>query len=65
MHQPEIGEVLRAPMFRGDHMVHMEFLAIIQVLVTDGALSLLPLGQLPLATGRAVRLRPSLSPVGL
>ena len=24
MNQPEIGEVLRAPMFRGNHMVHME-----------------------------------------
>jgi hypothetical protein len=32
----------------------MELLAILQVLVTDWALPLLPLGQLPLATGRTV-----------
>ena len=63
VYQLETGEVFRAPMLLGHHMVHLKCLAIVQGLVTDRTQALLPLGQLPLATGRAVGLRPSLSPV--
>jgi hypothetical protein len=45
VHQPQIGKVIRAPVFLRNHMVHMQGLAIIQVVVTDGALTLLSLGQ--------------------
>ena len=65
MNQPQIGKVIRAPVFLGNHMVHVKLLAIIQVLVTDGALPLLSLGELPRDAGRHVRFRPSLSPIVL
>jgi hypothetical protein len=65
VHQPQIGKVIRAPVFLRNHMVHMKGLAIIQVVVTDGALNLLSLGQLPSTTGCHVRFRPSLSPIVL
>lgn len=65
MNQPSSGEVLLASMLRANHMVHMKCLSMLQVLVTDRTKGLLPLGQLPLATGRDVRFRPPLSPVVL
>ena len=65
VNQPQIGQVIRAPVFLRKHVVHMKVLAIIQVVVTDWALALLSLGQLPLAMGRHVRFRPSLSPIVL
>jgi hypothetical protein len=46
-------------------MVHMQCLSIFQVLVTNRTSGLLPLSQLPLAMGRALRLRPSLCPIVL
>jgi hypothetical protein len=65
VNQPQIDQVIRAPVFLRNHMVHMKVLAIIQVVVTDGALTLLSLGQLSSPTGRHVRFRPSLSPIVL
>ena len=65
VYQPQIDKVIRAPMFLRNHVVHMKGLAIIQVVVTDGALTLLSVGQLPSTTGRHVRFRPSLSPIVL
>jgi hypothetical protein len=65
VHQPQIDKIIRAPVLFRNHMVHMKGLAIIQVMVTDGALTLLSLGQLPSTTGRHVRFRPFLSPVVL
>jgi hypothetical protein len=63
MHQPEIREVLRAPMGLWHDMVRVERRSIFQVLVTDRTTAVLPLGQVPLAIGHGVGPRPSLSPV--
>jgi hypothetical protein len=60
-----MGESLCASVLLGNHMMHMKRLAIVQGLVTDRTQPLLPLGQLPLATGRAMGLRPTLSPIVL
>jgi hypothetical protein len=65
VNQPQIDKVIRAPVLLWNHMMHMKSLAIIQVMVTDGAMTLLSLGQLPSTTGCHVRLCPSLSPVVL
>ena len=63
VNHPQIDQVIRAPVLLRNHMMHMKLLAIIQVVVTDGALPLLSLGQLPSTTGCQVRFRPSLSPI--
>jgi hypothetical protein len=63
MHEPQIREVVFAPAFLGHHMMDVEILTIFQVLVADGADTVLPVDEL-LATQRH-HLRPgsSLVPV--
>ena len=43
MHKPQIHEVVLAPVLLWHHMVYVGFLAILQVLVTTRAESLLPM----------------------
>ena len=63
MHQPQIREVIFAPAFLGNHMMHVEFLAIFQVLVTDRTEALLPLDEWPATEFGHLRLGSSLLPV--
>ena len=65
VNQPQIDKVIRAPVLLWNHMIHVKSSAIIQVVMTNRALTLLSLGQLPSTTGRHVRFCPSLSPVFL
>jgi hypothetical protein len=63
--QPPIREVLCAPAFLGYHVVHVESLAIFQMLMTHGTKALLPLDELPATTCGHLRLGASVSPVVL
>ena len=65
MHQPEIREVIRAPVVLGHHMVHVDLFAIVQSLVAAGTETVLPPGELPRATSRGLRSVPPLAPVVL
>jgi hypothetical protein len=65
MHQPPIRAVLFAPAFLGNHLMHVQLLAIFQVLVTDWAAAVLPVDKLPATKRRPLRLRSSLLPVVL
>jgi hypothetical protein len=49
MNQPQINEIVRAPVLLGKHMMDVRFLAIFEVLATDRAEAVLPLEQLPIA----------------
>jgi hypothetical protein len=62
MHQPQIHEVVRAPVLFWNHMVYVGFLAIFQGLVTPRAEPLLPLKELAMSRRRGMGFRPSLSP---
>jgi hypothetical protein len=61
VHQPQIREGVRAPAFLGNYMMHVEFLAIFQVLVTDRTEALLPLDEWPATQCGHLWLRSSLS----
>ena len=63
MHKPQIHEVVLAPVWLWHHMVYVGFLAILQVLVTTWAESLLPLQELAISRCRGMGSGPSLSPV--
>ena len=63
MHQPQIHEVVLAPVLLWRHMVYVSFLAIFQVLVTPRAQPLLPLKELAISRCRGMGSGPSLSPV--
>ena len=52
MDEPQIGEVVRAPLVLGHHMVDVEHLAILESLVTAGAQPLLSPGESPVAIRR-------------
>ena len=65
MHEPQIRESICAPALLGDHMVHVESLAIFQVMVTDRTETLLSLDEVPGTKCRHLRLGSSLSPVVL
>jgi hypothetical protein len=65
MKQPQIREVIFAPAFLGYHVVHVESLAIFQMLMTHGTEALLPLDGLPATTFGHLRLGSSVSPVVL
>jgi hypothetical protein len=65
MHQPEIREIIRTPVFLGNHMMHVQVFAVFQDLVTDGTEALLSPGQLPQASGRGLDSALPLFPVGL
>jgi hypothetical protein len=65
VHQPQIREVLCAPMLLGKHMVHMQRLAVFEHLETDVAAALLPIGKLPKAIRQGLGAAPPLSPVVL
>ena len=65
MHEPQIRESVCAPAVLGDPMVDVESLPILQVLMTDGAETLLSLNEVPATKCRYLWLRPSLSPVVL
>jgi len=65
MHQPEIRQVIRAPVVLGHHMVHVDLFAIVQSLVAAGTETVLPPGELPRATSRGLRSVPPLAPVVL
>ena len=65
VYQPEIRRIVRASVLLGNHVVHVQVLAILQRLVTDGAETLLPPRQLPRATGRGWGSAPPLRPVVL
>ncbi|MGC1953117.1 MAG: hypothetical protein WA970_11205 [Gammaproteobacteria bacterium] len=43
MNEPQINEIIRAPVFLRNHMMGVHFLAVFQVLVADGTDSSLPL----------------------
>ena len=62
MNEPQIREVVFTPALLGNHMMHMEFLTIFQVLVADRADALLPLDELPATQRGHLRLRSSLLP---
>jgi hypothetical protein len=63
MPKPQIHEVVLAPVLLWHHMVYVGFLAILQVLVTTRAESLLPLKELAISRCRGMGSGPSLSPV--
>ena len=65
MNEPQIGGVIFAPAFLGNHMMNVKFLTIFQVLVTDRTETLLSLDELPATKRRHLRLRSSLLPVVL
>ena len=65
MHQPQIHEVLRAPVLFWHHMVYVGFLAIFQVLVTPRAEPLLPLKEQAILRPRGMGSGASLSPIVL
>jgi hypothetical protein len=65
VYQPEIRKIVRASVFLGNHVVHVQVLAVLQRLVTDGAETLLPPRKLPRATGRGLGSAPPLRPVVL
>ena len=47
MHQPEIREVVRAPVVFGPHVVHVDVLAIVESLMAARTAPVLPPGELP------------------
>ena len=65
MNQPQIREVFCASAFLGNHMMHVKFLAIFQVLVADRADAVLPLDELPATKRGHPRLGSPLLPVVL
>ena len=65
MHQPQIHEVVLAPVLLWSHMVYVSFLAIFQVLVTPRAEPLLPLKEQAILRPRGMGSGPSLLPVVL
>ena len=65
MHQPQIHEVVLAPVLLWRHMVYVSFLAIFQVLVTTRAQPLLPLKKLAISRRRGMGFGSSLSPIVL
>lgn len=65
MHQPEVREILRAPVLLGPHVVHVSLFTIVQSLVTGGTEAVLPPGKLPRATGPALGFVPPLAPTVL
>ena len=65
MNEPQIGGVIFAPVFLGNHMMDVKFLPIFQVLVTDWTETLLSLDELPTTKRRHLRLRSSLLPIVL
>jgi len=62
MHKPQIHEVFLAPVLLWHHMVYVGFLAMLQVVVTPRAESLLPLKELAISRCRGLGSGPSLSP---
>jgi len=65
MHQPQIHEVLLAPVLLWNHMVYVGFLAIFQVLVTTRTEPFLPLKKLAISRRRGMGSGSSLSPIVL
>ena len=65
VYQPEIRKIVHASVLLGNYVVHVQVLAVLQRLVTDGAETLLPPRQLPRATGRGLGSAPPLRPVVL
>src|SRR5215475_6431918 len=65
MHQPEIREGIRPAVTLGPHVVDVDLFPIIQSLVADRTMPVLPPGELPRATGRLVGVLPPLAPVVL
>ena len=65
MYPPEIRKIVRASMFLGNHVVHVQLLAVLQRLVTDGAETLLPPPKLTRATGHGKGSAQPLFPVVL
>jgi hypothetical protein len=63
MNEPQICEVIFPPAFLRNHMVHVKFLAIFQVLMADRTETALPLDKLSVTKRRPLRLRSSLLPV--
>jgi hypothetical protein len=62
MHQPEIREVVCPAMLLGPHVVDVDLFPIVQSLVADRTAPVLPPGELPRATSRAVDALPPLAP---
>ena len=65
MHQPEIREVVRTSVVLGHHMVHVDFLTIIESLVAVGTETVLSPGELPRAASHDLGSVPPLAPVVL
>ena len=65
MHQPQIHEIILAPVLLWRHMVYVSFLAIFQVLVTTRAQPLLPLKKSAISRRRGMGFGLSLSPIVL
>src|SRR5262249_14382584 len=65
MHQPEIREVVCPAVMLGPHVVDVDLFPIVQSLVADRTAPVLPPGELPRATSRAVDVLPPLAPVVL
>ena len=65
MHQPEIREGIRPAVTLGPHVVDVDLFPIIQSLVADRTVPVLPPGELPRATGRVVGVLPPWAPVVL
>lgn len=65
MHQLEIHEIIRTPVFLGNHAMHVQVFAVFQDLVTDGTAALLSPGQLPQASDRGLDSALPLFPAGL
>jgi hypothetical protein len=65
VYQPEIRKIVRAAVLLGNHVMHVQVLAVVQRLVTDGAETLLPPRRLPRAPGRGLGSAPLLRPVVL
>jgi len=65
MHQPEMREGIRPAVTLRPHVVDVDLFPIIQSLVADRTVPVLPPGELPRATGRVVGVLPPLAPVVL
>ena len=65
MDQPEIREVVRAPVVFGPHVVHVHVLAVVESLMAARTAPVLPPGELPHAASRGLGAVPPLAPVVL
>jgi hypothetical protein len=63
MNQPQIRQIISAPNILGNHMMHVQFFAIFQMLMADWTDTLLSLDKLSVTKHRHLKPGSSLPPV--